>query len=520
MDSPTASQSASVHGDVVLESRGVSKRYGATMALNDVTFRVRRGAVNVLIGENGAGKSTLMRLLAGAEQPTSGEVWKDGRRLEMRSPRDAAAAGIAIVHQELAVLENLNVTDNIFAGRELVRSAMLIDRKRQQVRGDAALRELGKPLDVRGVAGELSLGNRQVVELARALECGAQVLILDEPTSALSAAEAVSLFRVIQDLKRRGVAIVYISHRLHELLYLGDFFTVMRDGCVVGEGVRGSVDHSWIVDRMSGRKAANANSDRCAARAAADQPMLEVSGLSLAMGGRAVVANLHLQVRAGEIVGIYGLLGAGRTELLEALAGLRRIDAGEVRIDGKQVRLRSVADALAAGVALAPEDRQRDGLVPELSIRENISLASLAEFTRAGWMRNGAEAARVREVAAQMCIAAHDLELPVTTLSGGNQQKVVLARCLMRRPKVLLLDEPTRGVDVGAKAEIYRTLRALAASGLSVLFATLEMEEARLFADRIVVMTQGSFVAEFAAADATDESLFAAASPATMETAG
>jgi len=505
--------------DVVLESRAVTKRYGATVALREVTFRVRRGAVNVLIGENGAGKSTLMRLLAGAEQPTSGEIWKDGRRLEMRSPRDAAAASIAIVHQELAVIENLDVAENIFAGRELVRSAVLVDRRREEVRGAAALRELGKPLAMRGVAGDLSLGNRQVVEVARSLECGAQVLILDEPTSALSATEAASLFRVIGDLKARGVAIVYISHRLNELLHLGDFFTVMRDGRVVGEGVRGGVDRAWIVERMSGRAAGEGETSDGGARVASDEPMLEVSGVSVRSGGRLMVAGVEVTVRAGEIVGIYGLLGAGRTEFLEALAGLRRMDAGAVRLGGRAVSVRSVPEALAAGITLVPEDRQRDGLVPELSIRENISLSSLGTFARGGWVRRRAEAARVREVAAQMRIAADDLELPVTTLSGGNQQKVVLARCLMRRPRVLLMDEPTRGVDVGAKTEIYRTLHALAGSGLSVLFATSEIEEARLLADRVLVMTEGRFVAEFSAADATDEALFAAACPR-IEAAG
>jgi len=507
---------ASALEDVVLESRGVTKRYGATVALHDVTFRVRRGAVNVLIGENGAGKSTLMRLLAGAERPTSGEVWKDGRPLEMHSPRDAAAAGIAIVHQELAVMENLDVAENIFAGRELVRSAVLVDRKEEQIRGAAALRELGKPLNMRAAVGDLSLGNRQVVEVARSLDCGAQVLILDEPTSALSAMEAASLFRVIEDLKSRGVAIVYISHRLNELLHLGDFFTVMRDGCVVGGGIRGSVDRAWIVERMSGRIAGDAG--ECATSVAANEPRLEVSRASVRIAGSSAATSLDITVRAGEIVGIYGLLGAGRTEFLEALVGLRKMDSGDVRLSGQSVSVQSVADALAAGITLVPEDRQRDGLVPELSIRENISLSSLETFARGGWVRRNAEAARVREVATQMCIAALDLELPVTTLSGGNQQKVVLARCLMRKPKVLLMDEPTRGVDVAAKAEIYRMLRTLAAGGLSVLFATSEMEEARLLADRVLVMTQGRFVAEFAGADATDEMLFTAASPA-MEAA-
>lgn len=511
---------ASTKGDdVVLEARGVTKRYGATVALNNVTFRVRRGAVNVLIGENGAGKSTLMRLLAGAEEPTSGEIWKNGRRLEMHSPRDATAASIAIVHQDLAVMENLDVAENIFVGRELVRSVLLVDRKGEEIRGAAALHDLGKALDMQRPAGDLSLGNRQVVEVARSLVYGAQVLILDEPTSALSAAEATSLFRVIEDLRDRGVAIVYISHRLHELLRLGDFFTVLRDGCVVGEGVRGSVDHRWIVERMSGRSADDEKTGGAPAALEGGPPLLEISGLRAGIAGRFAAGGLNLQLRAGEIAGIYGLLGAGRTEFLEAIAGLRRIDSGEVRLWGEKVLLRSVADALGEGIALVPEDRQTDGLVPELSIRENISLSSLGSFARGGWVRRSAEAARVREVAAQMHISARDLELAVTTLSGGNQQKVVLARCLMRKPKVLLLDEPTRGIDVGAKAEIYRMLRALAAGGLTILFATSEIEEAQVLADRILVLTEGRFVVEFTPSEATDAALFAAACPA-MEAAG
>jgi erythritol transport system ATP-binding protein len=311
---------------------------------------------------------------------------------------------------------------------------------------------------------------------------------------------------------------VYISHRLHELLHLGDFFTVLRDGCVVGEGIRGNVDRRWIVERMSGRDTVEENAYISSTAIANDPPLLDICALCMTIAGRTVSEGLNLQIRTGEIVGIYGLLGAGRTELLEAIAGLRRVDSGEVRLKGKTVQVRSVTDALDAGIALVPEDRQRDGLVPALSIRENISLSSVGLFASAGWIRRRAEAARVREVAAQMHITAPDLELPVTTLSGGNQQKVLLARCLMRNPRVLLLDEPTRGVDVGAKAEIYRTLRALAAGGLAVLFATSEIEEAQVLANRILVLTQGRFVAEFPRSEAADAALFAAACP-TLEAA-
>ena len=373
--------------DIVLEARGVSKRYGANMALNDVTFRVHRGRVNVLIGENGAGKSTLMRLLAGAERATAGEIWMEGRLLHLHSPREATAEGIAIVHQELAVMENLDIAANIFAGRELVRSGF-VDRGTEEERSKDALLELNKPMAVRSSAGELSLGNRQVVELARSLAHGAKVLILDEPTSALSTTEAESLFRVIANLKSSRVSIVYISHRLHELLHLGDHFTVMRDGCVVGEGERGDVDRQWIVERMSGKVA---DTERCAGRSASTERMLEVRELTVKTAGRPPVEGVSFSVCAGEVLGVYGLLGSGRTELLEALAGLRPPDSGGASVDGREVDLSSVDRVIAAGVTLVPEDRQRDGLVPDMSIRENISLASLAEFSRGGWVRRNDE---------------------------------------------------------------------------------------------------------------------------------
>jgi erythritol transport system ATP-binding protein len=410
------------------------------------------------------------------------------------------------------VLENLDLAENIFAGRELVRSAVLIDSEGQDARSGAALKELHKPLALRSLAGALSLGNRQLVEVARSLAHGAKVLILDEPTSALSVAESASLFEVIEELKRRGVAIVYISHRLHELLELGDHFTVMRDGRIVDQGERGEVDRQWIVERMSGR--ACEEMPGSAAAETAREPMLEVVGVAATAADRTAVRNVSFTVGRGEIVGIYGLLGSGRTELLEALAGLGMMVAGEVRVGGARACVESVADAIAAGIALVPEDRQRDGLVPDLSIRENISLAALPAFARGGWLRRRAEAAQVREIAAQMHITARDLEQKVTTLSGGNQQKVVLARCLMRGPKVLLMDEPTRGVDVAAKAEIYRMLRELAVKGLSVLFATSEIEEAQTLADRVLVMVRGTLAAEFAACAMTGEALFAAACPA------
>ncbi len=497
--------------DIILEARAVTKRYPGTIALDCVTFRVRRNKVNILIGENGAGKSTLMRILAGVETADEGELLLENAPIEVKSPREAAALGISIVHQELSVFPNLDISENVFAGRELVKSGMFVDRDSQGARCSDALRRLRKPMKPSTQAAHLSLGCRQIVEVARTLDQGAKVLILDEPTSALSTAEADSLFQVIDDLKRSGVTIIYISHRLHELLHLGDYFTVLRSGRVVGEAARADASRQWIVERMSGGAD---TSDLQVRSARADMPeVLKVSHLSLPASGtdEAAQAPLHdvsFSVRRGEILGIYGLLGAGRTELLESLAGAKQMSDGEIQFAGKLFRVPNVFDAVEAGVVLVPEDRQRDGVIPEMSIRENVALASARGF----FLSRAHETARVRELARELNIAARDLELPVTTLSGGNQQKVLIARCLMRSPSLLLLDEPTRGVDAGAKAEIYRILRRLAAKGLSIVFTSSEIEETRTLADRVLVLCQGCISAEFSS-EFSDEALFAAASP-------
>jgi len=498
--------------EIILEARNIGKRYPGNVALDRVTFRVRRNQVNVLIGENGAGKSTLMRILSGVETADEGEIFLDGQPIALASPLDAAAHGIAIVHQELIALTNLNISENIFAGRELRRSAIFVDEAEQEIRADAAMRRLRKPMAVRTPTGQLSLGSRQVVEVARTLDQGSRILILDEPTSALSTTEAESLFGVIAELKRSGVTIIYISHRLHELLHLGDQFTVLRSGKVVGEAARADVTRQWIVECMSGR--ADFYSADAREITAARPNVLSVKELSLrgSVGDEAAQAPLHnvsFSLREGEILGVYGLLGAGRTELVEALAGVRPIASGEIALRGQTVRIDSVKSAMQAGIVLMPEDRQRDGLFPDLSIRENVIISAI----RGLFLSRAGETARVRQLVADLHIAATNLELPVTTLSGGNQQKVLLSRCLLCSPAVLLMDEPTRGVDVGAKAEIYNILRALAAKGLSVLFTSSEIEETRALADRVLVLSQGRISAEMSRAEITDEGLFAAASP-------
>ncbi len=507
------SETISSRGDVFLEARAIVKRYPGIVALDGVTFRAYRNQVNVLIGENGAGKSTLMRILAGVEAADEGELLLGGKAIQLQSPRDATAHGISIVHQELATFTNLNISENIFAGRELRRSAMFVDGPRQAARSEGALRRLRMPMNVANESSSLPLGCRQIVEIARTLDQGSRILILDEPTSALSTAETESLFDVIADLKRSGVTIIYISHRLHELLHLGDQFTVLRSGRVVGEASRAQVTRRWIVECMSGRTGDDTINEQ--RESSATRPIvLSVKNLSLrgsvgAEDSHAALHELSFSMREGEILGIYGLLGAGRTELLEALAGMRRMDEGEIEVSGRRVRIQNVRSALRVGIVLLPEDRQRDGLFPDLSIRENVVLSGNRGF----FLSQADEIARVQKLASELRIATNDLELPVTTLSGGNQQKVLLARCLMCSPKMLLLDEPTRGVDVGAKAEIYAILRKLAAKGMSIIFTSSEIEETRLLANRVLVLCQGRIAAELTRGEATDERLFAAASP-------
>ena len=498
--------------EIVLEARGIVKRYPGNLALDHAAFLVRRNQVNVLIGENGAGKSTLMRILAGVETADEGSILLDGAPIAIRSPREAADCGIAIVHQELSIFPNLDISENIFAGRELTRAASMLDRVNEDSRSASALERLRKPMAVTTQAAQLSLGCRQMVEIARALVHGAKILILDEPTSALSMTETESLYEVITSLKRSGTTIVYISHRLHELLHLGDCFTVLRSGRTVGEAPRADVTRQWIVERMSGKPKGGDSNGGEVLRGGA--PVLRVSGLELAGSseGEALQAPLHdlnFTLREGEVLGVYGLLGAGRTEMVEALAGSRPILSGEISLRGQILNLRSVHSAMKAGIVLSPEDRQRNGLFPELSIRENIALTG----TGGPFLFRGQETVRVRELAKGLNIDAGELEMPVARLSGGNQQKVLLARCLMRSPSVLLLDEPTRGIDAGAKVELYRTLRLLAAKGLSILFTSSEIEETRVLADRVLVLCQGRVSAEFTREEFSDEALFAAASP-------
>jgi erythritol transport system ATP-binding protein len=492
--------------EVVLAARGITKQFPGTLALDRVAFPVYRGKVNVLIGENGAGKSTLVKILAGVEQPSSGVLELDGRPIRMSSARDAAANGIGIIYQELNLFPNLSVADNIFMARENARHGV-IDRDAEQRVTRELMRRLEQAIDPRTLVGDLPLGQQQIVEIARALAREVRILIMDEPTSALSSSEIEVLFRLIRDLKSRGVAIIYISHRLEEVLTIGDRVTVLRDGRVVAGAPAQDVDVAWIVEKMTGRSG-SAPAPR--GTAAEGRSLLEVRSLSLpGPAGRPALQDISFTLGAGEIVGVYGLMGAGRTELFETLIGRRSADRGSISLDGERVEHNALPDRIRSGLVLVPEDRQRDGLVPTLSVKDNITLARL----RGIYLSRAAERAKATRMIRELRIRTAGPEQPVTSLSGGNQQKVVISRFLLTSPKVLLLDEPTRGVDVGARAEIFDIIRGLAGQGMAILFASSELQEVLAMSTRILVMSLGRITAEFPVAEATEELLVAASSP-------
>jgi erythritol transport system ATP-binding protein len=502
-----------MRGEPVLEARGVSMQYPGTLALDNVTFSVPRGAVAALIGENGAGKSTLVKILAGIAQPTCGSLFLDGAKIQFRSVRDADEHGIGIIHQELNLCPNLSVAENIFLGRE-ISSKGVLNKREQQRQAGKLLERLEHPISPQTPVGELPLGQQQIVEIAKALARDIRVLMMDEPTSALSASEIEVLFRVIRDLKARGVAIVYISHRLEELLGIADTISVLRDGRIVAAADAAGADVRWIVEQMTGRPAGIVEAPEIAATG---ERLMAVESVSLTSeSGRALLRDVSFGVRAGEVLGIYGLMGAGRTELLECIMGLHPEMTGNILLDSKRLDTMDTARRIASGLAMVPEDRQASGLVQSLSVLANMTMSSLGQWSRGPWLSAAEERDAGSRMAADLRIKTPGLGANIGSLSGGNQQKVVMAKCLLTEPRVLLLDEPTRGVDVGAKCEIHRIVRRMAASGMAVVLVSSELEEIRSVADRIVVMSRGCVSAEFQTGEASEDSLALAAS-ATVE---
>ncbi|MFJ9817645.1 sugar ABC transporter ATP-binding protein [Streptomyces sp. NPDC101151] len=486
----------------VLALRDVSKSFGAVRALRGVCLELLSGEVHALAGENGAGKSTLIKTLAGVHRPDSGQVLLDGEPVVFHGPGDARDAGIAVIYQEPTLFPDLSIAENIFMGRQPRRSLGRIDHRATHAAAAALMLRLGVDLDPDRPARGLSIADQQIVEIAKALSFDARVLIMDEPTAALTGSEVARLFGVVRTLREQGAAVLFISHRLEEIFEIGQRVTTLRDGArIAGEPLDGMTEDD-LVRRMVGR-----DLDEL-------YPKQDVTPGELALCVRrltreGVFADVSFSVRRGEIVGLAGLVGAGRTEVARAVFGVDRWDAGEVEVDGRRLTKGAPSTAMAAGLALVPEDRRAQGLVMDMSIERNIGLTGLR--TKAGLVDRGAERSRSLDWAVKLQVKYARIADAVSNLSGGNQQKVVLAKWLATRPKVLIVDEPTRGIDVGTKAEVHRLLSQLAADGVAVLMISSDLPEILGMADRVLVMHEGRITAEIPRSEATEEAVMAAA---------
>ncbi|WP_295965496.1 sugar ABC transporter ATP-binding protein [uncultured Xanthomonas sp.] len=481
---------------LVLEAQGLSKAYAGVAALEDMALRLRGGEIHALMGQNGAGKSTLIKLLTGVTAADAGRIVLDGAVVAPASPQQAQRLGISTVYQEVNLCPNLSVAENLFAGRYPLRGWLRrIDWRRVEREAEASLQRLGIAIDVRRALGSYPVAVQQMVAIARAVGVSARVLILDEPTSSLDEGEVAELFRVMRALRDGGMAILFVTHFLDQVYAVADRISVLRNGRLVGEYTPAELPAPQLVAAMVGRALDPASAAAAAVRAAAPEdaaPLLQAQGL----GRRGQLQPVDLQLRQGQVLGLAGLLGAGRTELARLLFGLDRADRGRVAIDGRDVALRGPPDAIAHGLALCPEERKTEGIVAELSVRENIVLALQA---RMGLRRFLAPAEQLRIAQGYvdvLGIKTASLETPVGLLSGGNQQKVVLARWLATRPRLLILDEPTRGIDIAAKQEIMTRILALAREGMAVLFISAEVAEIARIADRIAVLRERRLVGE------------------------
>jgi erythritol transport system ATP-binding protein len=506
--SPILETERAVSESIILTAERVTKVFPGTVALDDVSFDVRKGKVNVLIGENGAGKSTLMKILAGVERPTSGRILLDRNEIEPRSPLEATRLGIGMIFQELNLCDNLSVVDNIFLARETTRRNGLIARRAQKKHARELLSKLEQRIDPDALVGDLRIGEQQIVEIAKALVQDVRILIMDEPTSALSAAEVEILFRVIRELISTGVAIIYISHKLEELTQIGDYVTILRDGRKVAEEQVKNVNVPWMIEKMVGRNPATLFTRQ---ERELGEVLLKASDLTLPRtGGGYLLDHVSFELREGEVLGLYGLMGAGRSDLLECLAGARSQATGSIWLEGEPVTATTIAGRIRSGFVLVPEDRQHDSIVPTLSVMDNMLLASLTKYLRGILLGPAKEKSATDSQVKDLSIRVANPQQPITALSGGNQQKVVVAKGLLTQPKVLLLDEPTRGIDVGAKSEISQIINRLATQKYGVIFVSSELKEVLAMSDRILVMSKGKITGEFIHREATEEKLVAA----------
>ncbi len=481
----------------ILQAKQISKSFPGVQALDRVDLDIEKGKVHALMGENGAGKSTLMNILIGIHSSDAGQLVWEGRPVRFNGVYDALQAGLSMIHQELLPFPDLTVAENIFMGKEPVKFAGWIDRRQMDRQAAALLRKLGVDIPPSRMMRELSISEMQMVEIAKALSNNAKVIIMDEPTSAITSREVATLFGIIRDLTRQGIAVIYISHKMEEILQIADTITVMRDGRHIATRDKDQLDNDQLIALIVGRELRTIFNKTSLTFGETQLSVAQLSGEAF--------RDISFAVRRGEIVGIAGLMGAGRTEIVNAIFGLEKIHSGDIFIKGRKVRIKSPADAIRNGIGLVSEDRKKFGLVLSASVRHNISLSSLHKCRSGIFLHAGKETALVTEQIRSLGIKTPSANQKVNLLSGGNQQKVVLGKVLLNDPEIIILDEPTRGIDIGAKAEIYQLITRLAASGKAILMISSELTEILGMSDRVLVVKEGRIRASLSRTEATQE---------------
>jgi len=491
----------------ILELRNISKRFSGVEVLHEVSFSLRPGEVHALLGENGAGKSTLVKVITGVHQPDGGEIILNGAPVHFSDARESRNAGIAAIYQELSLFPDLDVAENIFVGRQPIAQGGRIDWRKLYSQADQLLSSLGVHLDLKQKTRSLSIAQQQMVEIARAFSINARILIMDEPTSSLTLNEVADLFRLVRRLREDGTGIIFISHRLEELFEIADRVTVLRDGAYVATRPMSQVNREDLIRLMVGRTISNLFPKQTVE---AGEVVLKVENLSRT----GVFQNISFELRRGEILGMAGLVGAGRTDVARAIFGVEPPTSGSIQIDGQDVSITSPHQAMNLGLAYVPEDRQVHGLIPAMTIVSNISLPIINGFSTWGWLNRENERSSAFTSARQMEVRANNIWQKARELSGGNQQKVVLAKWLSTKPRILILDEPTRGIDVGTKAAVHELMSKLASEGMAILMISSELPEVLGMSDRIIVMREGIQTACFSRAEATQEKILHAATQA------
>ena len=490
----------------ILEAKNISKEYPGVVALDNVSFNVYKGKVNVLVGENGAGKSTLMKILSGVEKQSSGEIYLNNKKLEIFSTNDAEMNSIGIIHQELNLFPNLTVHENIFMGHEILDRYKTIDTKQQIKITNELLSKLNQDIDSKTLVESLRIGQQQIIEIAKALAKKTKILIMDEPSSALSKKEVSVLFNVIEELKKQEVTIIYISHKLEEIMQIGDVITILRDSKFICEELINKIDIPWITENMVGMKSFEAVNIK---KVKLGPKIIELKSINLKKkkSEEYILQDINFNSSSGEILSIYGLMGSGRTELLEIIMGLNNEFKGKIYLENEILKASSISERISDGIVLVPEDRQGQGLVQSLSILSNTLLSKISRSIKDFYLNTKIEKKIVTNAIDYLGIKVSNYNNVITSLSGGNQQKVVIAKSLETEPRLLMLDEPTRGIDIGAKQEIFHIMKKLAEKGLSIIFVSSEIKEVLAVADRVIVLAKGRINKELIGGEITEDNL-------------